>query len=184
VRCGADDRRALERLARYITRPALAHERVQIDAAGQVVLRLKTAWRDGTTHVVMSPREFLQRLAALVPRPRLHLTRYHGVPAPNSKLRAWVVPRGPQTSADSGQASEDEGEPRCRHRCPSRIPWAQLLQRVFEIDMAHCPNCGGELRVIAAILETAAIERTLTHLGLQPRAPPRAPARQMALQAS
>jgi hypothetical protein len=75
VRCGADDRRALEQLCRYITRPALANERVQCNAAGQVVLKLKTPWRDGTTRLVMSPLEFMQRLAALVPRPRLHLIR-------------------------------------------------------------------------------------------------------------
>ncbi|MBS0445735.1 MAG: transposase [Proteobacteria bacterium] len=42
------------RLCRYITRPALAYERVQCDAAGRVVLKLKTPWRDGTTHLVMS----------------------------------------------------------------------------------------------------------------------------------
>ena len=68
VRCGADDRQALEQLCRYITRPALANERVQTNAAGQVVLKLKTAWRDGTTHLVMSPLEFMQRLAALAGR--------------------------------------------------------------------------------------------------------------------
>ena len=78
-----------------ITRPALANERVQCYAAGQVVLKLKTPWRDGTTRPVMSPLEFMQRLAALVPRPRLHLIRFHGVPAPNAKLRAMVVPQGP-----------------------------------------------------------------------------------------
>lgn len=75
MRCGADDRDAVERLCRYITRPALANERVPTNAAGQVVLRLKTPWRDGTTRLVMSPLEFMQRLAALVPRPRLHLIR-------------------------------------------------------------------------------------------------------------
>jgi len=48
---------------------------VQITAAGQVVLKLKTPWRNGTTHLVMLPLEFMQRLAALVPRPRLHLIR-------------------------------------------------------------------------------------------------------------
>ena len=66
VRCGADDRQALEQLCRYITRPAFANERVQTNAAGQVVLKLKTPWRDGTTHLVMSPLELMQRLAALV----------------------------------------------------------------------------------------------------------------------
>ena len=45
----------------------------------------KTPWRDGTTHRVMSPLEFMQRLAALVPRPRLHLIRFHGVMAPNAR---------------------------------------------------------------------------------------------------
>ena len=59
VRCGADERQALEQLCRYITRPALADERVQCNAAGQVVLKLKTPWRDGTTHLVMSPLEFM-----------------------------------------------------------------------------------------------------------------------------
>ena len=60
--------------------------------AGLVVLKLKTAWRDGTSHHVMMPMEFMQRLAALVPRPRLHLIRFHGVLAPHAKLRKAVVP--------------------------------------------------------------------------------------------
>jgi Putative transposase len=46
--------------------------RVQRNAVGQVELKLKTPWRDGTTHLVMSPLMFMQRLAALVPRPMLH----------------------------------------------------------------------------------------------------------------
>ena len=69
VRCGADDRQALEQLCRYITRPALANERVQTNDFGQVVLKRKTPWRDGTTHLVMSPLEFMQRFAKLAPRP-------------------------------------------------------------------------------------------------------------------
>jgi hypothetical protein len=51
----------------------------------------------------------------------------------------------------------------------------------FEIDLAHCPNCGSELKIIAAILEQPVIEKILTHLGLQARAPPRSPAREQAL---
>jgi hypothetical protein len=74
----AGQRKTLERLCRYITRPALANDRVQVNASGQVELKLKTPWRDGTTHQVMSPLEFMQRLAALVPRPRLHLIRFGG----------------------------------------------------------------------------------------------------------
>ena len=84
MRCAADDRQALKQLCRYITRSALANERVQTNAAGQAVLKLKTAWRDGTTHLVMSPLKFMQRMAALVSRTRLHLIRFHGVLAPTA----------------------------------------------------------------------------------------------------
>ena len=66
VRCAADARQALERLCRYITRPALANERVQTNAAGQVVFKHKTAWRDGTAHRGISPLEVMQRLAVLI----------------------------------------------------------------------------------------------------------------------
>ena len=62
-RCGAHQRKELERLCRYITRPAIANERVKRDGSGDVVLQLKSAWRDGTTHIRMSPLEFMQRLA-------------------------------------------------------------------------------------------------------------------------
>jgi len=64
------------------------------------------------------------------------------------------------------------------------VSWARLLKRVFEFDLAHCPNCGGELKIIAAILEAPVIEKIFTHLGLQARAPPRARARAPALQAA
>ena len=104
VRVESNDRKRLEQLCRYITRPALSDERVQVNAAGQVELKLKTPWRDGTTHLVMSPLEFMQRLTALVPRPRLHLIRFHGVLAPNAKLRPVVVPQGPPAQ---GQAATE-----------------------------------------------------------------------------
>ncbi len=74
----ATERLKLERLCRYITRPALANDRVKINGQGQVELKLQTLWRDGTTHHVMSPLTFMQRLAALVPRTRLRLIRFGG----------------------------------------------------------------------------------------------------------
>lgn len=89
----AHERGRLEKLCRYITRPAISDERIKLDETGQVRLRLKTPWRDGTTHLVMSPLQFMWRLAALVPRPRLHLIRFHGVLAPNAKLRARLLKR-------------------------------------------------------------------------------------------
>ena len=61
------------------------------------------------------------------------------------------------------------------------MSWARLLKRVFEFDLEHCPQGGGEFRIIAAIEEPAVIVRILTHLGLPARAPPRSPARPLAL---
>jgi hypothetical protein len=69
VRCAAHQRKELERLCRYITRPGIAKEGLKRNQAGQVVLQIKSPYRDGTTHIVLSPMEFMQRLAALVPPP-------------------------------------------------------------------------------------------------------------------
>ena len=119
----------------------------------------------------MAPLEFLQRLAALVPRPRLHLIRFHGVLAPNATLRAQIVPGGPDHMTDRS-AEHDASSP----STPARLSWAQLLKRVFDINMASCPHCGGPLTLIAAIEDPAVIAKILAHLGLPTKAPPRAPA--------
>jgi len=83
VRVEAHERKRLEQLCRTITRPALADERVQLNAAGQVELKLKTPWRDGTTHLVMSPLEFMQRLAARATEGRLSCARATAQAAPD-----------------------------------------------------------------------------------------------------
>jgi len=84
----ANQRNKRERLCRYISRPALSAQRLSLTAGGKVRYQLKTPWRNGTTHVMYEPLDFLAKLAALVPRPRVNLTRYHGVFAPNSAHRA------------------------------------------------------------------------------------------------
>ena len=140
VRCAAHDRQGLEQLCRYITRPAISNERLSINGKGQVVIQLKTPWKDGASHIVLEPLEFMQRLAALVPRPRLHLTRFHGVLAPNAKLRAKVVPEPAREQA--------QAEDTCTHSAPVRMSWARMLKRVFDIDMERCA-CGGKLKFVA-----------------------------------
>ena len=93
MRCGADDRQALEYCAATSPARRWPTNACKPTPPGQVVLKLKIPWRDGTTHLVISPLDFMQRLAAMVPRPRLHLSRLHGVLAPNAKLRDLVVPQ-------------------------------------------------------------------------------------------
>jgi hypothetical protein len=173
TRCGPQQRQKLERLCRYITRPALGHKRLRRTPAGEVVLQLKTPYRDGTTHLVMTPLEFLQRLAALVPRPRLHLIRFHGVLAPNAALRSQIVPGEANPAPNIADADGDLFPASTR----ARMSWAQLLKRVFAIDLTACPQCGGPLTLLAAIEDPAVIVKILAHLGLPTRAPPKAPAR-------
>ncbi len=87
----------LERLCRYVTRPAVSEKRLAITSNGNVRYQLKTPYRDGTTHVIFEPLDFIAKLAALVPMPRTNLTRFHGVFARgglphNSKFRLRVTP--------------------------------------------------------------------------------------------
>lgn len=88
----AHQRDKLERLCRYISRPAVSEKRLALTANGQVRYELKTPYRNGTTHVIFEPLDFIAKLAALVPKPRVNLTRFHGVFAPNSKHRVQVTP--------------------------------------------------------------------------------------------
>lgn len=83
----ADERKKLERLCRYISRPAIAEKRLSPTPNGNVRCQLKTPYRDGTTHVIFELLDFIARLAALVPKPRVNLTRFHRVFAPNSRHR-------------------------------------------------------------------------------------------------
>ncbi len=92
VAAKAHERQKLERLCRYISRPAISEKRLSLTSGGKVRYELKTPYRDGTTHVIFEPLDFIARLAALVPRPRVNLTRFHGVFAPNSKHRVLVTP--------------------------------------------------------------------------------------------
>ncbi len=116
VRVAADDRAGLERLCRYVARPAVCAERVALRADGTVTYRLKTPRRSGETHRVMQPEEFLARLVALIPPPRFPLVRYHGVFAPNAPWRGAIVP-GPRRGIT---ATGGDPAPRSRVARPRR----------------------------------------------------------------
>jgi hypothetical protein len=145
-----NQREKLERLCRYVSRPSVASsERLALTASGQVRYTLKTPYRDGSTHIVLEPPDLMARLAALVPTPRMHLTRYHGVLAPHSQYRAAVRPahrgRGAAKPPVSGADPAKPSPP--RHVAMS---WARRLKRVFGVQIESCARCGGELKIIAA----------------------------------
>ena len=88
----AGDRARLERLAQYCARPPVAMDRLEVLADGRLLYRFKRAWRDGRTHIVLTPLEMLEKLSALIPAPRAHAVRYAGIFAPAAKWRALIVP--------------------------------------------------------------------------------------------
>src|SRR5262249_11779909 len=91
VTVAGEDRRRLEQLCRYLLRPPIAQERLTLCIDGTVAVRLKTPWRDGTTHLRFEPLTLLERLASLTPRPRINILLYHGILAPHAAGRAMAV---------------------------------------------------------------------------------------------
>lgn len=160
----------LERL-----RPPLAEERITTTPDGDVAVQLRRPWADGTTHVVFEPRAFLSRLAVLVPRPRVNLVLYHGVLAPRAAWRREVVP----TAASQTLGAVDPPPPEhSRASDPRRgWRWADLMRRVFAVDVLACARCGGRLRLIATLDASDATRRILRHLGHRTEVPPPTPAR-------
>jgi Putative transposase/Transposase zinc-binding domain len=209
VRIHENDREGLERLCRYAVRPPFALHRLSQASDGQLLYKMKRP-RSGALFLLLTPDQLLARIATLVPPPRTHALRYHGVFAPNSKHRARVVPGSGGGKAVSHAVPAEHPSP--QHPPPKpeptpaasgafalapppappapdrlgpryRVPWAELLRKVFSLDVLACPQCGGRMELIAFIAEAGVAKRILDHLGLvstgppvpKPRAPDEAP---------
>jgi hypothetical protein len=212
VRIEGEDRAGLERLVRYCARGPLALERLHAPAGNgaltspeaRLVYRLPEPDIHGRHELRLTPLELLDRLARLVPPPRIHRHRYHGVLAPNARLRSAVVSIGrpaddeppahaepppsprpaspsvapPGPSREPAPTGTPAATPRSRSsRMPSRMLWAQLLARIYEVLPLLCPTCGGEMRIISFITLPSTVQRILLHLDLPHRPPRVSPAR-------
>jgi hypothetical protein len=198
----AHDRAALERLLRYCARPPFAMERLRKEGAALVYRCAKqrsepTSDKRGTKadELTLTPLELIDRIAALVPPPRTHRHRYFGVLAPNSPLRsavtALVQPAAAQPAtaqaaqpgvgvlgvAVPGNAAPPTPEPAAPPKRPAHYLWAVLIARIYEVLPLLCPNCGGQMRLIAFITHSADIRQILDHIGADSEPPHMAPAR-------
>jgi hypothetical protein len=154
--------------AMKVARPVLNGGDEETCPKGKCALSLPNPWSDGTMGIRLSPLELLEKLAALVPLPHVHLVRYGGCLAPHSHLRGAILPTLRQQGLDELEV------------CPTspRWSWARLLQRVFDVDMVRCPFCQrGTLRIIAVITQGEVIRKILRHLKRAADPPPIAPAR-------
>jgi hypothetical protein len=135
--------------------------------------------------MIFEPLELVEKLATLVPPPRFNLVRYHGILAPSAAWRPHVIPESdisdPPThsncSARKQLLSPYAGNPQKNCACrPRNYSWAELMKRVFSLDVLECSRCGGRMRILCAIHPPAAIRKILDCLGLPSRPPPIAPA--------
>jgi len=115
-------------------------------------------WRDGTSHFLFEPIEFLEKLAAIIPRPAVNLLLYHGILAPHARWRSQVVRYG-RPSPES-TARQFDASPRAAGT-PGAWTWAALMRRVFEIEVLACPRGGGRLRVLATVQDPRAVQALL-----------------------
>lgn len=144
--------------------------------------------------LILTPLELIDRIAALIPPPRIHRHRYYGVLAPNSPLRAAAVAMvQPQLPADEtvvdasviggaggggSPAQASQTEPVAPKRASAaRYLWAALIARIYEVFPLLCPQCGGQMSLIAFITEGPEVRKILTHIGAEPEAPRITPAR-------
>ena len=198
VRIEGADRQGPERLLRYCARPAFALERRrEIDADHLVYESIKPG-PGGSVSLMLTPLELIERLAVLIRPPRRHRHRCYGVLAANAPLRAQVtalagVPESPTApfatatetepiaataaqiaapSASSRSKEQAEGAEEAIHRRVVRYAWALLLARIYAVVPLVCPHCGGEMRIIAFIIDAGAVRDILAHIG-EPTSPPR-----------
>ena len=153
-------------------------------------------WKNGTEGVRLDPLTFLSRLAALIPPPRAHLLTYHGILAPGASHRDRVVPElHENVGEDAGSGLAGCGHdaaaaelrvdlragrtPRSKRGGTRRTyySWAQLMRRVFGIDVLLCDRCGGRRKVLTFLTDPDVIGRILLHLGEPVELPEVAPAR-------
>jgi hypothetical protein len=156
----------------------VATERLSVLVDGRLLYRLRHRWRNGATHLVFEPLEFVAKLAALVPPPMFNLVRYHGLLSPAARWRSAIVPFAPEAEPPhhdgcSTGKQPDRGEkskPACSH--PRNYSWAELMKRVWELDVLKCDRCDERMRILAAIHSPDAFRGILECLGLPTRAPP------------
>ncbi len=169
----------LEVLCRYVLRPPLGIDRVRWREDGLVELALPRPWSDGTTSLRFEPLTFIGRLVPLIPPPRRHQVRYHGVLAPNASWRKEITrqaaPAGGVRRSAPCRPIRTSGQPLTPR--PRRLAWAELLKRTFAVDVLRCARCGSRRELLAVVMKADAVAAILTHLGLDtddagPRPPP------------
>jgi hypothetical protein len=189
----ANDRKGLERTCRYALRPPVALNRLSETESGNVVLQLKRRMSNGARSIELAPEVLLRRLAALVPRPRVHQIAYFGAFASHAAIRGRVVPRRPRrTSWCTEPPDEPEGQLELplpepvvarldlmtsgaeviKAPCPRErtLRWADLLRRTFDTDVLHC-ECGGRRRVVAFVEDLEEAAQLLARLGVPSEVP-------------
>jgi hypothetical protein len=168
VKILSHQRSALEKLCRYVARGPVALSRVSLSSDGYVYLKLKNPYIDGTSHLEFTPEQFIKRLISIIPPRRQNFIRYFGVFGARHRNRKEIT----------SKATEVKKKKKTKKLY--RTPWADLLRRVYAVDVSSCSSCGYKLELIATIINPRVCKKILNHLKIDsdlvdeyyPRGPP------------
>ncbi len=173
----SQSRKRLYQLIEYQARPPITPRRLEILSDGQIKLRLKTPYTDGTTHLIMQPFEFLSRLKSLIPPRGQNQVLYFGVFAPSAsdresfrlgagaRKKSFYRPKPPPAAGEL---------PPPQPRPMDSSSWTRHLKRTFQVDVSRCSRFGADMRIKAVIQDSSEIARYLDHVQGYQRAPPEA----------
>jgi len=166
----------LEGLINYMGRSAISSERLSLRSDGDLEYKMKRRFSDGSEKIILSPTELIEKLVAVIPEPRANLTRYGGVFAPAHAMRSATI-RNPGVRKGYTTQPGPDGK-----KLVKFTAWARLLARVFQVDIGHCPECNGEMRIMAAVVDPLQVDRYLRHVGVDPNPPTIHPAKSRQLE--
>ena len=172
VTASSEDSVGVERLARYLLRPPLSLERLELDGA-VARYRHKQAMRpDGEA---FDRQELLARLLMHVPEPRLHLMRYFGHYSSAARARRQRTGETAEEATNQKAATSPEQEPSSAERRRLRRQWARLIRRIYEADPLLCGQCGHQMRILSFLTDPPVVDKILKHVELEASGSQRGP---------
>jgi Zn-finger nucleic acid-binding protein len=178
------DRDGLRRLLLYVLRPALSLKKLTYKPEVGLVRYHCTKAGQGLAIHEWTGVEFVRRIAALIPPARKHVVRYYGALGPCSPLRGAVnaATRGKATSEEleAGYSITLVGRATREARKAASAAlrsWAACVRKVFEVDPVLCAKCGGEMKLVAVVLDDGELDRILAHQGWPVEFPKTKPSR-------
>jgi len=177
------DDKAKEALAQYMARYSVSLGKIVYEPVkGKILLHTKYNKYFKENLKVFKAEEFIAQLTQHVPPPRMRVIRYYGLYSSRSrqKWKEWnyVSQHAPDgwknvhQENDAADEKDDITENETTVAFSGKSTWARLIAKVYEVDPLACTRCGGEMKVVAVIMDYVEVEKILRHLVKAGKSPP------------